>query len=266
MTSHQWGPPAPLVGALRFLALFFTALATQAAFAQASDQPQQRKTFKLDTDVSIGTYGQLTYTRTPTASQTIVNGTSTTEQTQGTSDSAGVLRTVHQQFRPWLGYDVNFGYSKFTEEFSHGQQFVPTPSSAFPASSSFTRGSIRTNMYDLTIGYVVQQRSNQRISTFEQFGGGGLFFLPTQNNSSAKNQTRPAMLFGIGMNCKLTDHLDFRAEYRGFFYKSPDFTLPPYDGSNFPMTRLFTVTNAPAASLVYRFGGTKRPETVAKPQ
>ena len=34
MTSHQWGPPAPLVGALRFLALFFTALATQAAFAR----------------------------------------------------------------------------------------------------------------------------------------------------------------------------------------------------------------------------------------
>jgi hypothetical protein len=64
------------------------------------------------------------------------------------------------------------------------------------------------------------------------------------------------------MNYKLTSHLDLRAEYRGLFYKSPDFTLPPYDGFNFPMSRLFTVTNAPAISLVYRFGGAKKSKTV----
>jgi len=266
MTSLQWGLRAPSVGALHFLALFLTVFATQTAFAQTSDQPQQQKTFNPETDVSIGTYGQITYTRTPTTSLTSINGTLTTQQTQGTSDSEGVLGSFHQQFRPWLGYDVNFGYSKFTEDYSHGQQFVPTATSPFPASSSFTHGSIRSNMYDLTIGYVVEQRRKQRVSTFEQLGGGGLFFLPTQKNLSAKDQTRPAMLFGVGMNCKLTNHLDFRAEYRGFFYKSPDFTLPPYDGSNFPMARLFTVTNAPAVSLVYRFGGTKRLSTAAKSQ
>jgi opacity protein-like surface antigen len=71
------------------------------------------------------------------------------------------------------------------------------------------------------------------------------------------------MVFGVGMNYKLTNHLALRAEYRGFFYKSPDFTLPPYGGaSSFPMTKLFTVTNAPAVSLVYCFGkGTKHPTT-----
>ena len=201
MTSIEWGLRAPSVGALRFLALFFTVFAAQTAFGQTSDQPQQQKTFKPDTDVSIGTYGQFTFTRTPTTSQTsmngtTVNGTTTTQQTQGTSDSGGVMGSFHQQFRPWLGYDVNFGYSRFTEEYSHGQQYVPTASSPFPASSSFTHGSIRTNMYDLTIGYVVEQRRHQRVSTFEQLGGGGLFFLPTENNLSAKDQTRPAMLFG----------------------------------------------------------------------
>jgi hypothetical protein len=66
------------------------------------------------------------------------------------------------------------------------------------------------------------------------------------------------MIFGAGANFKLTDHLDLRAEYRGFFYKSPDFGLlditPGITATNqFPMTRLFTVTSSPAVSLVYHF-------------
>jgi opacity protein-like surface antigen len=239
---------------------------TRTAFAQSSDQPPQQKTFKPGTDISVGTYGQLTFTRTPTTSQVYANGTSTTQQTQGTSDSEGVFGTFHQQFKPLLGYNVNFGYTRFSEDYSHGQQFVPTANATVPASSSFTQGSIRTNMYDLTIAYVVEGPRTRRVTTFGQFGGGGLFFVPTKNTLSAKDQTRPAMLFGVGMNCKLTNHLDFRAEYRGLFYKSPDFTLPPYNGSNFPMARLFTVSNTPAVSLVYRFGGATKLSAPAKSQ
>jgi hypothetical protein len=77
------------------------------------------------------------------------------------------------------------------------------------------------------------------------------------------------MVFGVGMNYKLTNHLAFRAEYRGFLYKGPDFTVPDVTpgavtAGQFPMSRLFTVTNAPAVSLVYRFGGAaKHPTSVA---
>ena len=267
MTSLQWGLRAPSVGALHFLALFLAVFAARTAAAQTSDQQRQQKTqktFNPVTDISIGTYGQLTYTRTPTTSQVYTFGTTTNEQSQGTSPSPGVLGTFHQQFKPWLGYNVNLGYTRFAEEYSHGQQFVPTATSTFAASSSFAQGSIGTSMYDLTVAYVFEGPRNKRFNTFGQFGGGGLFFLPSKNTLSAREQTRPAMVFGVGMNYKLTGHLDFRAEYRGLFYKSPDFTLPPYDGFNFPMARLFTVTNAPAVSLVYRFGGAKKLSTPAK--
>jgi opacity protein-like surface antigen len=236
-----------------------TVFATQTAFAQTPDQPPQQKTektFKPVTDVSIGTYGQLTYTRKPTTSQVSTFGTTTTEQTQGTSPSPGVFGTFHQQLKPLLGYNVNFGYTRFSEDYSHGQQFVPTSTSTATASSSFSQGSIGTSMYDLTIAYVFEGPRNKRFNTFGQFGGGGLFFLPSQNT----------LVFGVGTNYKLTGHLDFRAEYRGFFYKSPDFTLPPYNGFNFPMTRLFTVTSAPAVSLVCRFGGAQRVSAPAKSQ
>jgi hypothetical protein len=69
------------------------------------------------------------------------------------------------------------------------------------------------------------------------------------------------MLFGVGMNYQISRHLEMRAEYRGLFYKSPDFNLPPYDGFDFPMSRLFTVTSEPAVSIVYRFGGMKKAAT-----
>ena len=59
------------------------------------------------------------------------------------------------------------------------------------------------------------------------------------------------MLFGVGMNYRLTEHLGLRAEYRGLFYKSPDFGVTRNIG---PVTRLFTVTNEPTVSLSYTFG------------
>jgi opacity protein-like surface antigen len=230
--------------------------------AQAPDQPLPKKVFIPETDVSIGIDSQLTDTRMPTTTAVYTGGIATTQITQGTSPSAGVLGTFHQSFKPWLGYNVNFGYTRFSENYSHGEEFTPNTTSALPANASFKQGSIRTSMYELTIAYRVEGPRTRRFSTFGQFGGGGLFFNPANNPADPKEQTRPAMVFGVGMNYKLTSHLDLRAEYRGLFYKSPDFNLPPFDGYDFPTTRLFAVTSAPAMSLVYRFGGrAKTPNT-----
>jgi opacity protein-like surface antigen len=213
------------------------------------------KKLKPHTDLSLGIFGQLTPTRIPTSSVAYADGSFITQKTQGTSPSAGVLGTLHQSFKPWLAYNVNLGYTRFSENYSIGQGYVPGKDSQFPAWSTFSQGSIGTNMYELTVAYVFEGPRNKRFNTFGQFGGGGLFFLPTDRNSPFHQQTRPAMLFGVGMNYKLTDHLDIRAEYRGFFYKNPDFAYPL---GVIPMSKLFTVTSAPAVSLVYRFGGPKK--------
>jgi len=237
----------------------------QLALAQDADRKKTQKSFVPEMDVSLGILGQLTDARTPTTSVVQTPGSDlhdifTTQTNQGTSPSAGVLGTFHQSFKPWLGYNVNVGYTRFSENYSYGSAFVPEKGSKFPPFDTFSRGSIGTNMYELTIAETFVGPSSKRFNTFGQFGGGGLFFLPTDSASPASYQTRPAMIFGVGANFKLSNRLDLRAEYRGLFYKSPDFNLPPYDGYNFPMTRLFTVTNSPAVSLVYRFGRTaKRP-------
>lgn len=251
----------------RVLTLTICVVATagiKPAAAQISD-PQPAATsahtktrFVPTTDISVGIFGQLTPTRIPTTNETIstptVSGESFFQATQGTTPSVGVLGTLHQQFNRWLGYNVNLGYSRFTENYSNSYTYTST---APPYSESWTsHTSIGTNMYELSAASVVQGPRTKQFSTFFQTGAAILSFLPTQDPSPGSAQFRPALLFGMGFNYRLSEHFGVRAEYRGQFYKNPDFKMS--------LDKLFTVTNAPAVSLVYSFGGTsKRPKTHA---
>jgi opacity protein-like surface antigen len=246
----------------------------QTATTQIPDQPATSKPVDRSADYSFGVFGQLTTARQPVTVQnyssgTQIAGTVTNQLTQGASPSAGVLGTFHQALTSRFGYNVNAGYTRFSENYSDGISANPASGSSGQSSAQFVRGTIDTNMVELTVASVIEGPRTKRFSTFAQFGGGGLFFTPasgtttfTSGTVDPKSQIRPAMLFGVGMNYKLSSHLGLRAEYRGLFYKSPDFNLPPYEASDpasFPMSRLFTVINTPAISLVYRFGGAKQP-------
>jgi len=204
-------------------------------------------------DVSLGIFGQFTPARTPTEITPYQNGTTYDQTTQGTSNSAGFLGTFHQSFRPWLGYNVNFGYSRFSEQYSQGSYF-PNPSQPTNPISSFTYGSIGEKMYELTGASVVQGPRTKRIETFFQLGGGALSFLPTQNPSPYWVEFRPVMVFGTGMNYRVSKHWGFRTEYRGLFYKTPSFNGFRGANSDVPTVKLYTITNEPTISLVYRFG------------
>ena len=224
--------------------------AVRTGVAQTTEtEPAQRK-FTSATDISLGVFGQLTQSRIPNTVVQADNGVFTTEKSQSASPSAGVLGTLHQQFTPWLGYNVNLGYTRLTENYAYGTAYVPSPTSPFKAGSSFSQAQVGTNMYETTIALVALGPRTRRFTTFGQFGGGGLWFLPNTQPDATNEQTRPAMLFGVGMNYRFTEHLGLRAEYRGIFYKSPDFGVTSNIG---PVTRLFTVTNEPTVSLTYTF-------------
>jgi opacity protein-like surface antigen len=211
-------------------------------------------------DVSVSIFGQLTQARTPTTSQPYSNGLFATQKSQSASPSAGVVGTFHQQFSRWLGYNVNVGYTRFTENYSYVNAYIPSAPPSTASGSAFTRGSIGTNVVETTIAMVTQGPRTRRLTTFAQFGGGGLFFVPFTQPDTYNSQVRPAMIFGVGMNYRLSEHLGIRAEYRGLFYKSPDFAADLYPG---PVPRLFTVTNQPVIGLTYTFGG-RRPMRMAR--
>jgi len=212
--------------------------------------------FSSQTDVSLGVFGQFTPSRVPVATSTLPVGTSIQQTIQGASISAGVLGAFHQSFRPWLGYNVNFGYSRLHENYSEGTVYTPNGSAppSYTQHDSFMHGSIGTNVYELTATYVVQGPKSHRLTTFAQLGGGTLAFLPTQDPSPYAVQFRSAMVFGAGINYRLSEHFGLRGEYRGLFYKNPDFSR----NGPFPTTKLFTVTNEPTLSMVYAFGFKKK--------
>ena len=87
-------------------------------------------------------------------------------------------------------------------------------------------------------------------------GIGGLFFRPTNspdNNfigigqGSGNNQAKTAFVYGGGVDFDISKYLAFRAEYRGYLYKIPDFQLPGLASDN------FTHLAQPSVGLVWRF-------------
>jgi hypothetical protein len=251
------------------------AQASDSAFQSAApDSPAPHPTPKLSkfissTDIAIGFNSELTNARTvKTTTVYPLDGTGINQVTQDATPAVGAFATFHQSFTRWLGYNVHFGYTRFSEQYSNGEQFIPNSTTTQPPSSSFVAGAVRSNVYDLSVASVIEGPRTRRFTTFAQVGGGGLFFNPVNSKTGATAQIRPTLVFGVGANYKISSHFDFRAEYRGLFYKSPDFNLtaiyPGITGTNqFPVTRLFTVTNTPALSLVYHFGRTRPPATQA---
>ena len=80
-------------------------------------------------------------------------------------------------------------------------------------------------------------------------GGGALVFDPTEKFivTGAQRQTRGAFVYGGGANFDVTHNFGLRAEYRGFVYKVPDFTL---DSLNVDK---FTHLAQPSVGFFFRF-------------
>lgn len=249
MAAPQFAFPSQTLRSL-ILACTVAWMAGPHIVAQSAPPTITRQMFTPETDISLGISGQLTPTRTSLQYAESLSGPTVSQTTQGTSPSAGVLGVIHQAIYSWLGYNINLGYSRFPERYSRGEASRPTSPTEYPP-SSFSQGSIRTNMYELTMAYSIQGPRTERWSTSAQVGAGGLFFLPIHNPSPFAVQCRPAMVFGTGFTYMLSSHLSLRAEYRGLFYKNPTFHN---SNTSVPISDFFVVTNEPTVSVVYIFG------------
>jgi opacity protein-like surface antigen len=249
---------------LKYSTIFTLALLLLSRIVIAqSPKPAKDQNFTPGTDVSLGLMGQTTFARNPTKFTAFPEWTIFSQQSQAASPSAGALATFHGAIKPYLGYNVNFSYTRFTQTDSEGSGYVPKQGTNPPPAGggSFTAGSLDTHMYELTLAYAFYGPRFKRFRTFGQIGGGGLFFEPI-DAKFASEETRPAMVFGVGAEYDVSRHFSVRAEYRGLFYKMPDFGID----NSFPKQRLFSVTNTPAISLVYRFRSPSSQKHLAKGQ
>jgi hypothetical protein len=128
------------------------------------------------------------------------------------TDSLGVLATFRQSFHPWLGYEVNYSYTRFTEKYST----IPF--------------GVQNNVNEVSGAYLLQAPTLPflGLQPFGAVGVGGLIFLPTTVGGQKYNQQwRAPFLYEVGFNYPiLTSHLGLRFQYRGLVYKTPDFNAP----------------------------------------
>jgi opacity protein-like surface antigen len=129
------------------------------------------------------------------------------------TDSLGALATVRQSFHPWLGYEVNYSYTRFSERYST----IPF--------------AVQSNLHEVSGAYLLQGPTIPLLGLqpFGAVGVGALIFLPTTVGGQKYNQqARVPILYEVGVNYPiLTSHLGLRLQYRGLSYKTPDFNSAP---------------------------------------
>jgi hypothetical protein len=204
-----------------------------------------------ETSISLGAFAQITPTRLQT---NYINSVDIGAQTQGIAPTAGVLGTFRQQFHPWLGYSLNLGYTRADERYTFPVTYPVT---------ALHELHIPSNLYEVSLSYVAQKHLTPRLTGFAEIGAGAVIVLPVNGASTAVPtgsatfdpdvNYRPEGTTGFGLDLRLSQHLDFRAEYRGLLYKNPDFSY---------LQKSTTWTSEPTLSLVYRFG--HKPATSTK--
>lgn len=126
---------------------------------------------------------------------------------------------------------------------------------------------VQTNVQELTGAAVLTPGSSHRVRPYLLAGGGALFFHPTNSGINTLlgiansvgvnvNETRPAFLYGGGVDFDLTRYMALRAEYRGLLFKAPGLDIPGLSG--IPVlgsltSSSFTHMAQPAVGLVWRF-------------
>lgn len=144
--------------------------------------------------------------------QTSGNGT-----VQIPTTNVGFLGTVRFRFQKKASLEVNWGRANDT------QKFVTTT----------LQYRIPTTINEFSGAFVFTPMETKRFKPFLLIGGGGLVFNPNNTLIGGNPQalegvreTRPAVLYGAGVDYHLISALALRLQYRGLFYSPPDFRLP----------------------------------------
>jgi opacity protein-like surface antigen len=205
---------------LKGTGLVVATLLVLASFAAAQDEGH------FDVSVSYSGF----FSKTSTASLGSVSLNPTT--------SGGVLATFRYRFNHTNGVEVNVGHTSNSQVFS-------IPPDTFR---------VNTGITEFSGAYVLSPFHSSRIDPFVFAGGGTLRFNPGnqyidgfQSSFGATSQRVLAVLYGGGADYRLWKALALRVQYRGLFYKAPDFG----------QTRLFTGALGhmaePSAGLVIKF-------------
>jgi len=166
-------------------------------------------------------YGQESYRNDATVSalgsfQKATNGNGIN---QTSTDSGGVLFTYRFFFKEHHGVEVDYGYSRFSQQFT-----------ALGSSTPF-QGSlgVPSDTHEFTASYVYRFAVGHRLTPFLSAGTGALVFSPTNSfiatGINGSTFATPDFVYSAGADVALSKRLSFRVGYRGHVIQAPDFGI-----------------------------------------
>jgi hypothetical protein len=157
--------------------------------------------------------------------------------TQSAANTLGALVTVRYTKSPWMGFEFNFGYARFTQHWgnSQGEQYLI--------------GGVQATAGEYSVGYVAHPR--RQILGMQPFLGGGvgvLNFKPTSGGGQGlQRQPAGVYYYNVGLEKAITEHFGVRGMFRQQFYLAPDFY------QNYLTIQKYTATIQPGAGFYLRF-------------
>ena len=154
----------------------------------------------------------------------------------GTTTSGGGMVSFRQSPRWWAGYEVNYGYTKFTDAYYNNIYRV------------------KHNTNELTVAYLLKSPAYRGYRIFGSLGTGIMSLSPTQYGGAVEllvgkpaTQTVPVFVDSIGVEKNVTEHFGLRVQYRSVEYKDPDFKQVILN------THKLRTSAEPALGIYYRF-------------
>ena len=164
--------------------------------------------------------------------------------TQKSSNTLGALVTVRYTVKPLIGFEANYGYVRYTENFTNYSPVAPTVTGNYIPGGAQTKGS------EFSAGYVVHGPSLLGYRSFGSGGVGALSFTPTPlGGQGLPQQLRAAYYYDAGVegNVLGSSHFGVRAQFRQVFFTAPDF------GQNYLQIRKSTFTTEPGIGFFLRY-------------
>jgi hypothetical protein len=162
--------------------------------------------------------------------------------TLNTSSTLGALIQIRYVRSPLVGFEFNYGYARYTENFNFATTtpFGP-PAGPFP---------VQTKAAEYTFGYVAHlpRFSYHGIQPFAGAGFGTTAFTPTPGGGEGlPEKARATYYYTVGAEDMLSKHFGVRLQFRQLFYKAPDF------GQNYLTIQQQTISTEPTFGFYLKY-------------
>ena len=132
---------------------------------------------------------------------------------QSANNGAGVLLSYRYFFTNHQGVELNYGFSRFDQQFSSTGISLAVPA----------------NTNEATASYIYKFGSHYRLTPFVSAGTGALVFSPQNsfsvNNVGSSRFATPDFVYSAGADIAVSRRVSVRLGYRGHVFQAPDFGI-----------------------------------------